>query len=112
MPIWPGFDDESASEANEIDDISTNGRLPPEVEPKRLQLAQLHPKSDFLRRKTFAKCAGNFVSQDGPLLSVVKTNRRKLRTYKHPTRGTPTRPAFGRPPESELRSSRPHKGEG
>jgi len=47
--------------------------------PKRLQLTQLHPKFDFLRRKTFAKCAGDFVSQDDPLLSIMKTIDDKLR---------------------------------
>ena len=60
------FDDQPASEANEVDDIGTNGRLSAEIDPERLQLPQLHPQFDFLRRETFTKCAGNFVSQDSP----------------------------------------------
>jgi len=46
-----------ASERNEIDDVTPDRRLSPEVEAESLQFAQLYPQFDFLRRKTFTKCA-------------------------------------------------------
>src|ERR1700681_3241295 len=37
--------------------------LSPEMIAERLQFAQLHPEFDFLRRESFAKCAGVFICQ-------------------------------------------------
>jgi hypothetical protein len=59
-----GFDHEPGTERNEVHDVTTDRRLPPKLETERLQLAQLRPQFDFLRRETLAKRAGIFVCQD------------------------------------------------
>ncbi len=93
------FDNEFGSERNEVDDVRTDRCLSPEMKAVGFHFAQFHPQFYFLRRETLAKCASNFVCQGGSCEHLVRG-------------GTPTRPAFGRPPKSELRSSRPHEGEG
>jgi hypothetical protein len=60
------FDNESRSERNEVDDVTVDRCLSPEMEAERLQFAQLHPQFDFLRRETFTKCASIFVCQGSP----------------------------------------------
>jgi hypothetical protein len=58
-----GLNDELGSERNEVDDVTANRCLPPEMKAERFQFAQLHPQFDFLRSETFTKRAGIFVCQ-------------------------------------------------
>ena len=60
------FNDELGSERDEVDDVTANRRLPPEMKAEGLQFAQLHPQFDFLCGETFTKCAGIFVCQGSP----------------------------------------------
>jgi hypothetical protein len=60
-----GLNDELGSERNEVDDVTADRCLPPEMKPERFQFAQLYPQFDFLRRETLAKRAGGFVCQGG-----------------------------------------------
>ena len=76
------FDNELRSERNEVNDVTADGCLSPKMKAEGFQLAQLYPQFDFLRRKTFTKCASSFVCQG----------------YPHPTGLTAGHP--------------PHKGEG
>jgi hypothetical protein len=46
-----GFDDETRLEADEIEEISPERRLPPEPKPLRSQRLEVRPKPRFLRRK-------------------------------------------------------------
>ena len=56
------FDDDLGSERNEVDDVGSDRRLPPEMKPECFQFAQLYPQLDFLWGEAFAKCAGIFSS--------------------------------------------------
>ena len=58
-----GFYDESGLERNEVDDVTPDRCLSPEMKAEAFQFAQLHPQFDFLRRESFAKRAGIFVCQ-------------------------------------------------
>jgi hypothetical protein len=60
------FNDELGSERDEVDDVTANRSLPPEVEAERLKFAQRHPQFDFLRGETLTKCAGIFICQGSP----------------------------------------------
>src|SRR6266849_1809330 len=60
------FDNELRSERNEVDDVTADGCLSSEMKAEGFQVAQPHPQSDFLRRQTFAKCAGIFICQGSP----------------------------------------------
>ena len=58
------FDNELASERNEVDDVTADGCLSPEMKAESFQFTQLHPQFDFLRREPLAKCASDFVCQE------------------------------------------------
>jgi hypothetical protein len=58
-----GFYDESGLERNEVDDVTSDRCLSPEMKAEAFQFAQPHPQFDFLRRKSLAKRAGIFVCQ-------------------------------------------------
>ncbi|MEA2910276.1 MAG: hypothetical protein QOJ15_2357 [Bradyrhizobium sp.] len=58
-----GFNNKVGSERNEVDDVTTDRCLSPEMKAEWFQFTQLHPQFDFLRRETLAKCAGIFVCQ-------------------------------------------------
>ena len=60
------LNDELGSERDEVDDVTANRRLPPDVKAEGLQFAQLYPQFDFLWGETFTKCAGIFVCQSSP----------------------------------------------
>jgi hypothetical protein len=58
------FDNELGSEGNEVDDVTPDRRLSPEMKAEAFQFAQLHPQFDFLRGETLTKRASMFVCQD------------------------------------------------
>ena len=55
-----GFDDQPGGQADEVDHITTDRHLPPEVIAARLEPTQPSPQPRFLRRETLAKstCGG------------------------------------------------------
>jgi hypothetical protein len=61
-----GLDNELGSERNEVDDVTADGCLSPEMKAESFQFTQLHPQFDFLWREPFAKCASDFVCQGSP----------------------------------------------
>ena len=63
------FDNELRSERNEVDDVTPDRRLSPEMKAEALQFAQLHPQFDFLQREPFTQRASilNLLRIDGHL---------------------------------------------
>jgi len=73
------FDDQAAAEADEVEIVTPEGRLPAEVKTPGAESSQLDPQPRFLRRKVFSEFPSARDSASSSSLPFMGRDRRRSR---------------------------------